>query len=168
MNIFAVHQDPVVAAGMLPDPHVVKMILESAQIASTVLRGEGREDAFLYKATHARHPCVKWAARSRANLAWVVVHGLGLAAEYNRRFGREHKTRAVLAAIGELLAEGVPLASWIESSWQTAEPFTLAMPDEYKRADPIESYRLYMRSEKNHLARWRAPGHRPYWWPEES
>ena len=38
MNIFAVHQHPVQAARMLPDRHVTKMILESAQM----LRRGGR------------------------------------------------------------------------------------------------------------------------------
>ena len=36
MNIFAVHPDPSKAASMLPDKHVTKMILESAQMLSIV------------------------------------------------------------------------------------------------------------------------------------
>ena len=47
MNIFYVHKDPVVAAKMLIDKHVVKMIIESAQMLSTahrLLDGEQYED----------------------------------------------------------------------------------------------------------------------------
>ena len=35
MNIFYLHKDPVVAAQMSCDKHVVKMILESAQLLCT-------------------------------------------------------------------------------------------------------------------------------------
>ena len=36
MNIFAVEHDPIKAAHCLPDRHVTKMILESAQMLSIV------------------------------------------------------------------------------------------------------------------------------------
>ena len=38
MNIFALHQHPVVAAKQHCDKHVVKMILETAQLLSTAHR----------------------------------------------------------------------------------------------------------------------------------
>ena len=38
MNIFILHEDPVVAAQMLCDRHVPKMIVESAQMLSTAHR----------------------------------------------------------------------------------------------------------------------------------
>jgi len=38
MNIFYVHKNPIVAAKMLIDKHVVKMIVESAQMLSTAHR----------------------------------------------------------------------------------------------------------------------------------
>lgn len=60
MNIFALHQDPQIAAQMHCDKHVVKMILESAHMLSTIC-GEG------YKPTHQNHPCTKWARSSRSN-----------------------------------------------------------------------------------------------------
>ncbi|WP_237342937.1 pyrimidine dimer DNA glycosylase/endonuclease V [Wolbachia endosymbiont of Folsomia candida] len=36
MNIFILHEDPVIAAQMLCDKHVVKMVLETAQLLSSV------------------------------------------------------------------------------------------------------------------------------------
>ena len=79
MNIFALSSDPFESAQMMCDKHVVKMIIETAQLLSTahrVLDGEqytdktsnGRSiqrwrltDAYdmensLYKATHINHP----------------------------------------------------------------------------------------------------------------
>ena len=38
MNIFVLHEDPAVAATMLCDKHVPKMIIESAQMLSTAHR----------------------------------------------------------------------------------------------------------------------------------
>ena len=64
MNIFYVDSDPVVAAEMMCDKHVVKMILESAQILSTahrVLDGDERADIDgLYKTAHKNHPSTVW------------------------------------------------------------------------------------------------------------
>ena len=79
MNIFILHEDPVVAAQMLCDRHVPKMIVESAQMLSTAHRlldgipekrpsksgktiqtyyafGDER-DKLYYAAVHKHHPC---------------------------------------------------------------------------------------------------------------
>ena len=80
MNIFVLDEDPQVAAQMMCDKHVVKMIVESAQMLSTahrVLDGEqytelsannrrikrwkSRHKLFeemLYKASFVGHPCI--------------------------------------------------------------------------------------------------------------
>ena len=56
MNIFYLDRDPVIAAQMMCDKHVVKMILESAQMLSTahrVLDGDEYADKVgLYKMAH--------------------------------------------------------------------------------------------------------------------
>ena len=83
MNIFVVHQDPQIAAQMLCDKHVVKMILETAQMLCTVVSHTGAETP--YRATHAKHPCTLWAAHSKANWEWLVAHGKAMCMEYTRR-----------------------------------------------------------------------------------
>ena len=64
MNIFYLDRNPVVAAQMMCDKHVVKMILESAQILSTahrVLDGDEHADNVgMYKMTHKNHPSTIW------------------------------------------------------------------------------------------------------------
>ena len=52
MNIFVLDEDPVVAATMSCDKHVVKMILETAQMLSTVAHSHGHEAP--YRATHKK------------------------------------------------------------------------------------------------------------------
>ena len=60
MNIFYIDKDPVIAAQMMCDKHVVKMILESAQMLSTahrVLDGDVYANLIgLYKTAHKNHP----------------------------------------------------------------------------------------------------------------
>lgn len=63
MNIFVLDTDPKLSAQYHVDRHVIKMILENAQLLSTALKINNIE-ANLYKPTHQHHPnylgcCVK-------------------------------------------------------------------------------------------------------------
>ncbi len=92
MNLFVLDSDPVVAAQLQCDKHVVKMIVESAQMLSTVHRmldgvqtrvpsksgktmskawtlPDEREDV-LYRAVHMHHPFTIWTAESNNNYNW--------------------------------------------------------------------------------------------------
>lgn len=129
MNIFAVDYDPVKAARMLCDKHVVKMVLETAQMLSTINSGP-------YKPTHKNHPCTLWAGDRVTNYLWLVEHGLALADEYTVRYGKVHKSQAVI--------EGLSMPPALPDG---TTPFALAMPDEYKCDDPVESYRNYYMSK---------------------
>ena len=68
MNIFYLDRNPIVAAQMMCDKHVVKMILESAQMLSTahrVLDGDTYADLVgLYKIAHKNHPSSVWVRSS--------------------------------------------------------------------------------------------------------
>ena len=90
MNIFALHRIPIMAAKMHSDKHVVKMVLETAQILATVHHIHGNGANVKYKPTHAKHPCVVWAAASRANYQWLLDLGKQLAREYKMRYGKFH------------------------------------------------------------------------------
>ena len=94
MNIFVVDEDPEVAARQLCDKHVVKMILESAQMLCTVALEHGFNAP--YKKAHPKHPCTLWAGKSPENWSWLIAHGLAMAEEYTRRYGRTHKSEAVI------------------------------------------------------------------------
>lgn len=145
MNIFIVDQDPTIAAQSLCDKHVVKMVLETAQIMSTIRGGP-------YKPTHANHPCVLWAAASKANYDWLAEHGLELCREYTRRYHREHKSQAVI----------IPLANHCGYPVVGMSPFVQCMPDEYRGDDPVAAYRRYYHS-KAAFAVW-AHSPTPDWW----
>lgn len=84
MNIFAIDEFPGDAARHLCDKHVVKMILESTQLLSTVAQLRGFEAP--YKKTHVNHPCTKWVAQHPANWAWLLKHAIYMTMEYSDRY----------------------------------------------------------------------------------
>ena len=167
MNIFAIENDPVDCAMSMVDKHVVKMILETAQLLSTAHRlidGEeytgktatGRNvkrwrlpderEQHLYSATHINHPSAVWARASNNNYNWLYVHFCGLLAEYTYRYGKVHKCQAMQ----EWLMRppyGIPVGY--------LTPVTPAMPDEYKVPhDSVASYRNYYRGAKQRMHKW--------------
>jgi len=154
MNIFILDADPVVAAQSQIDKHVVKMPLETAQLLCTAARVHGASDV-RYKATHGNHPCTLWAGMARGNYAWLLEHGLALATEYTRRYGKIHASEAVIREAAEHLPR-------IPDGAQTA--FAQAMPDEYRDVDAVRAYRRYYLGAKRPFATWKAPAVTPSWW----
>tara|TARA_R110000765_G_scaffold355417_2_gene445598 strand:- start:641 stop:1114 length:474 start_codon:yes stop_codon:yes gene_type:complete len=156
MNIFILDADPKNAAMMLCDKHVVKMIVETAQMLCTVAY-QLKHDV-PYKPTHAKHPCTLWAGESLSNWNWLVDHGIEMCMEYTRRYNRTHKTQAVI--------------EWCKTSNVGPKTdigltsFKLAMPDQYKCNDPVKSYRDYYIGEKSRFAKWKTEP--PAWWPVEN
>lgn len=144
MNIFYLDADPILAAQQQCDKHVVKMILETAQLLSTAHReldGDAYADSVgLYKATHKNHPSAVWVRGCVANYHWAHVHLTALCAEYTRRYDKTHKTQRLLA----LLAV-VPSAI---SSSDAITDVPQCMPDDYKCSDSVAAYRDYYQQEK--------------------
>jgi hypothetical protein len=67
MNIFYLHRDPVKAATVQYNKHVVKMILESAQMLCTAHHcyGSAEQKANIpYRQSHLNHPSTVWVRRS--------------------------------------------------------------------------------------------------------
>jgi hypothetical protein len=91
MNIFYLDRDPIEAARLQCDRHVVKMILETAQLLSTA-HNELDGGQIAYKSTHKNHPSAVWARASAENYYWLQRHLGALGHEYFRRYGRVHKT----------------------------------------------------------------------------
>ena len=146
MNIFFLHWVPRICAMMHVDKHVVKMILESAQILCSVHHLTESSYTPPYKLTHKNHPCNIWARASTKNYKWLVKLGLELCKEYTYRYGKIHKCQAYI----EELKRNIPPIPLIGLT-----PPAQAMPVEYKGSDPIESYRAYYFFEKLELHSWK-------------
>jgi hypothetical protein len=143
VNIFILNTDPYLAAQDMCDKHVVKMVLETGQMLSTIHRQHGNDHDLLYRATHQHHPCTVWAGASRMNYKWLVDHFTALALEYRYRYDRSHKTWHQLHHMVKECPMGITAFN------QT--PFALAMPDEYKTDDAVQSYRNYYLAEKHDI-----------------
>lgn len=158
MNIFVLDTDPALAAEAQCDKHIVKMPLETAQLLCTAAALNGAL-APRYRPTHAKHPCTLWAAASRRNYDWLIAHGVALANEYRRRYGRTHASEAVIL-------DAVRYFPLLPDTERT--PFAQAMPDQYRAADAVVAYRAYYLGAKQAFATWRSPSAPPAWWMREA
>ena len=163
MNIFILDEHPYKAAENLCDKHVVKMILESTQLLSTVAQQKGFSGP--YKPTHANHPCTKWVAAHPANWAWLVKHAAWMCIEYSERYLKVHKCAALINQLEERSAEIWKGSQFQDHSDYYAEhtEFMQCMPDQYKRQSAVEAYQAYYIGEKAGFAKWSYPSKTPEW-----
>jgi len=152
MNIFVLSEDPITAARMHCNKHIVKMPLEVAQmLCSAFEQGEAP-----YRRTHYNHPCSKWARASRQNYEWLITHGIALCLEYSARYGKIHKSMEII--------------NWCRNNIDKLNlpsdgltQFAQAMPEECKTSDPVQAYRNYYIMHKKDFAKW-PDGLTPSWW----
>ena len=72
MNIFYLDKNPDLSAQLHCDKHVVKMILEYAQMLSTAHRVlDNSQD--VYKIAHKNHPCTIWVRENKSNYKWLSM-----------------------------------------------------------------------------------------------
>lgn len=154
MNIFALDYDPIKAAEYHCDKHTTKMVTEYAQLLSIAhhLNGSGRSE--MCGVTHTMHPCSVWARLTKANYEWLNELYHATAKQYQERYDRIHLgfsryERYLRKPPSKLCG---PMTT-----------FALAMPDQYKRPDPVESYRAFYIGEKAYFAKWKSPSSIPYW-----
>ena len=147
MNIFVLDWDVKKCAMYHNDKHVVKMILETAQLLCGVHHmTESPSENVPYKLSHKNHPCSIWARESMDNYLWLCELGMELCAEYTFRYGKRHKSQQVI--------------EWCIYNRPNIpeEGFTVpakAMPDQYKVEDVVQSYRNYYLGEKKSFCNWK-------------
>ena len=183
MNIFYLDHDPELAAQYHCDKHVVKMILESAQLLSTahrVLDGvmvQGKRyvagslparyrnvkqwrldnefDSVYYSASHVNHPSAVWVRTSHYHYNWL--HNLfgHLLTEYTFRYGKTHKCEALYEPL-KRWPNNIPLVDF--------EQPPQCMPDDSKNIlSSVIAYRNYYKIHKASFAKWSVRP-TPSWW----
>jgi hypothetical protein len=145
MNIFVLDYNPKMCAIYHNDKHVIKMILEQSQILCGVHWVEGGEAP--YKLTHKNHPCSIWARECIENYIWLCDLSLELCAEYTYRYGKRHKSQDII--------EWCLLNAPVLPTKGDITDFALAMPDECRIGDVVQSYRKYYMVEKRNIAVWK-------------
>ncbi len=160
MNLFILSLNKKECATFMIDKHIAKMILEAVQMLCTAKRVLD-PDLFLpnlYRTAHKNHPVTIWIRTSLENYMWTLemVDEMHKEWQYRYQHDKEHKSYT----IAKWLKENPP--SQFPESGLT--PFALAMPDEYKTEDPVESYRAYYRSKVD-FATWKRRD-MPNWFKE--
>jgi hypothetical protein len=168
MNIFYLDSNPVKSAELHCDKHVVKMIIEYAQLMSTahrVLDGDLYEDRtannhrikrwrlsdsnmenVVYKASHINHPSAIWTRASDSNYQFVYDMFVALCNEYTHRYGRVHLTEEKLKDLLQHLPNNIASADFVEPPQ--------AMPDDVKTTNAVDAYQNYYRVYKKDFAKW--------------
>lgn len=146
MNIFVLDLDPKKCAEYHCDKHVVKMILESAQLLCNAHHLQYTILGDLYQATHMNHPCAVWVRKSTSNYDWLASLGIELCLEYQHRYGKTHKTTNLMCSLRDNYPLNLPIGE--------LTPFAQAMPDVYKNEDVVKAYQSYYINEKKHILKY--------------
>lgn len=155
MNIFYLDTNPAKAALYHNDVHCVKMILEAAQMLCTTHIFYNNEDPLLYRSTHVNHPCNIWLRESANNYRWLYELFVELQKQYGSRYNKVHHSYKTLR--DSLLAPPPELPEI------PMTPIRLAMPEEYKVEDAVQSYRNYYIGAKASISKWTLPAGVPEW-----
>ena len=178
MNIFYIDECPRAAAQMQCDKHVVKMVIESAQMLSTAHRlldgieyfdqtSNGRKirrwrledmrENIMYKAVHMNHPCTIWTRENSANYLWHYEHFVALCDEFTHRYGKTHATDAQLRHSLSELPNNIPYADEITTP-------ALAIEESCKaERDPVECYRRFYETKQKRFSMQWSKRHVPEW-----
>ena len=141
MNIFYLDRDPYKAAEIQYNKHVVKMILESAQMLCTAHHHYDNGHNVPYKKAHYNHPSSIWCRETSAQYYWLFEHMLALGNEYTKRYNKRHLSIEKCFDVLKNCPVGMPLGNKFEQPPQ-------CMPDEFKRSNAIHGYWTYYIIEK--------------------
>jgi hypothetical protein len=155
MNIFYLDRDPYKAARFHCDKHVVKMILETAQLLSTAHHEFGTATDTMYKPTHKNHPSAVWVRQSKKNYHWAYELFQWLSFEYSDRYKKTHKSWFKLRTELLLAPDSMPDDVFTDPPQ--------CMPDECKMDDAVLAYRKYYKEGKSSFAQWNHSP-KPYWY----
>ena len=151
MNIFYLHKTPTVSVKMHCDKHVVKMVIEYAQLLSTAHRmldgtqwidaSSGRRikrwrldnsnmDGVLYKASHINHPSAIWVRQNNSQYQYMYNMFENLCEEYTYRYGKIHMTDSKLRELLVDSPKNIPIGSFQEPPQ--------CMPDYCKQSNSLD------------------------------
>ena len=187
MNIFILSYEAAEAARFHCNKHVIKMIVESAQMLCTahwlhllkannkslsdfkrikdaqvwLYKNTLKENRPPYKMTHTKHPCTLWTSSNIANYFWHTRLLESLLFEYKKRYKKIHKTQMHLKWLKRNEPPGIT-DGFIED-------FPVCMKDSFKvykpcgTIDVVESYRNYYIKDKSRFAKWEPHSKTPVW-----
>lgn len=162
MNLFLLHVCLKKCAQQHADKHVVKMILELAQLLSTaywILNPEQASRLCVLKKTHVNHPVAVWTREHANNYDLVASLACELLKEYTYRYGKHHKLEPLIHKMQKYPPKNLDYKERedLGGHWNTTPPKQCFGEgnDHLKRKDPIKGYRNYYNTCKRHLHSWK-------------
>lgn len=153
MNIFILDDDIRQSAQYHCDKHVVKMVLESAQLMCSAHIAHNQPAPYKISKPHMNHPCAIWARKTQDNYFYLHQLALELCEEYTYRYNKIHASQAVI--------DSLPWPSFLPKGKQTpfATAFRRDMPAENLQrilacSDTVSAYRMYYVLDKAHFCKW--------------
>jgi hypothetical protein len=143
---------PTEAAEAYMDKHVSKILLEAVQMLCTAMRVLVPDTPIkdqIYKVAHLNHPVSIWVRTSRDNFIWTLDLVEALHEEWRFRYDHPIDKFHHSYAVAQLIRSHVPRDELFPCPRAGLTPFALAMPDEYKTQNAVESYRAYYMSPEN-------------------
>lgn len=186
MNIFKLDDNPEIAAQMHCDKHVVKMIVEAAQMLSTAhrmldgfhtkrLSKSGKRmiryyehpnselENVLYKAVHHNHPSAIWTRETFCNYTWHYHLWLNLCKEYTYRYGKTHSTWNLLHSVLSHHPKNISMRT--QSELPRAMGTQPQLRDN-KQISTVKAYRHFYTTKKDRFQMtWTKRGE-PHWWKQ--
>ena len=167
MNLFILSICFQECAEFLFDKHVSKILLEAVQMLCTNIQiidpdNEIKDKIKLYKICHKNHPVTIWIRSSLENYIWTLDLVEAMHNEWKFRYDHPSDKLHKSYIVSKYLREYAPSADKFPNVGLT--PFALAMPNDCKSCDPIESYRKYYQTpEKQRIASWKKR-EKPKWY----
>ncbi len=147
MNIFYLHENPHTSAQAMTNKHVVKMIVESAQLLSTAhhVLDSNSNNLTIYKPTHKNHPSAIWVRESLGNYLWLRDHLFALLQEYGKRYHKQPQDHATYKIFLNLFYPPKNIKQSINTT-----PMRCAITNKIHMVEnnTIASYRNYYIAEK--------------------
>ena len=143
MNIFYLDKCPNKAAKVQYNKHVVKMILESAQMLCAAHHVLGDPADVPYKLAHKNHPSTIWVRENSLHYDWLYEHMMALGDEYTARYNKTHMSIDKCKHLN-IHPRNIP--------HEIFEQPPQCMPDEYKDECSVQAYWNYYIGEKHVVA----------------
>ena len=170
MNIFTTNICPIISAQEMCDKHVVKMIVEYAQLMSTAHRVlDGKEyydktkagrrikrwlhpdkflEGHLYKASHIKHPSGIWCRSTTGNYKWLYEHFIASCNEYKRRYGRTHLTFTKMVEVFRTPPKNLPKGPRTEFAVAISDNQSCRQIPGFDKLAPVDKYKQYIIHDK--------------------
>eukprot|EP00117_Sycon_ciliatum_P024906 scpid13478/ scgid20788/ len=181
MNFFFLSQVAAECARYHCDKHVVKMILEYAQLLYTAHAVNNVDDESWrkraplggYRKTHSQHPTAIWVRTCQGNYSLLAGIAKELCSEFTHRYGKQHKTEVHIDWLkdnlpqfppppghdgrlpnGELPKPRKPVYFSTGPLLPGTTPLPLAMPEDCYLPDACQAYRKMYLLHKRSFATW--------------